>query len=76
MLIKPRLFSGGGDEYYRLMKMHEGLKDIEELFAKYRMDRFTEYSQVDALLSKGIIDETLANNLKKEIDIKQEAAST
>lgn len=73
-----RRYSGGGahDEYYQLQRIHESLKDVEDLFAKYRMDRFTETKQVDDLLGKGIISEHMARELRKEIGVRQEASST
>ena len=71
-----RQYSGAGEEYFRMQKMHEGLKDVEQLYAKYRMDRFTEHSQVDEMVKKGLLTETFANNLREEIDVRAEAAST
>jgi hypothetical protein len=70
-------YSGGpGEEYFRLQRIHASLKDVEELYANYRMDKFTEHRQVDEMLQKGLLNETFANNIKKEIDVRNEAIST
>lgn len=58
-----------------MMRVHERFRDIENLFAKYRMDRFTNTAQVDDLLSKGIISPIMAHNLKEEIETRNEAKS-
>lgn len=74
-ITSKRQYSGAADEYKRLQRIHASFKDVEDLFAKYRMDRFTEHAQVDEMLQKGLLDEKFANNLKHEIDVKREAAS-
>lgn len=71
-----RGYSGAGEEYFRMQKMHDNLRDVEQLYAKYRMDRFTEHSQVDEMVKKGLLNDTFARNLKEEIDVRKEAAST
>lgn len=71
-----RPYSGAGEEYYRMQKIHEGLKDVEALYAKYRMDLFTEHRQVDEMVKKGLLNDTFAANLKHEIDSRNEAVST
>lgn len=75
-LSAKRPYSGPGEDYFQLQKIHAKLKDVEDLYAKYRMDRFTEHSQVDEMLRKGLLDEAFANNIKAEIDVQKEAAST
>jgi hypothetical protein len=72
--LVARRFSGG-NEYARLQRMHEQLADVEALFAKYRMDKFTDPKQVDDLLNRNIIPPVMAANLKEEIAKRQEALS-
>lgn len=74
-LLHKQPYSSGHGEHDKLLKMHENLKHIEDLFAKYRMDKFTHTSQVDDLLNRNIITKVMARHLKEEIETKQEAAS-
>lgn len=71
-LFRNRCYSSGG---YPLSEIHEELRDVEEMFAKYRLDLINNTEEIDQLEKDGNIPKILADNLKKDINHRQEATS-
>lgn len=66
-----RRFSGDAPSYV----LHESVKDIEELFAKYALDRESDPMKITQLEHEGIIPPSMAENLRDRIKKSEEAAS-
>lgn len=71
-VYQKNFYSPGG---HPLSEIHEQLKDVEEVFAKYRLDLINDPVEIDKLEQAGNIPKVLADNLKEEIKHKQEATS-
>lgn len=66
-----RKFSGDPPPYI----LHESVKDIEELFAKYALDRESDPARIDQLEQEGVIPPAMAEKLRDRIKRSEEAAS-
>lgn len=69
--IRVRNFSGDPPPYI----LHEDVKDIEELFAKYALDRESDPDRITQLEQEGIIPPPMAEKLRDRIKKSEEAAS-
>jgi hypothetical protein len=67
-----RCYSSGG---HPLSEIHKELRDVEEMFAKYRLDLINNPEELDKLVQDGNIPKILADNLKEDIKHRQEATS-
>ena len=67
----PRMYSATTP----LSEIHAQLKDVEDMFAKYRLDLIEDAAEIDKLEQAGNIPKVTADILKSEIKHRQEASS-